>query len=254
MNSEKLKYQTEMTSGTDTTEVALDLKRDRVPTDISGTIVLIHGFRGSKEFMLNTALHFRFLGCDVLVPDLLGHGDSEGENAFGVGDRHVINELITSEYNSKDNLFILGNSMGAVTAVHLSNMRDDVNGILLQAPMIEFDEAVLRYTKANHPYLRLLFSDASILSGAARALNEAGITVEDTNINPLIVSSNSPLLLLASSHDPVAPFEKFNHKNSNVVTVKDLPNRNHPSMGVIGNDDSEVILKWLKELTRKDSR
>lgn len=254
LNSEKLKYQIELTSGTDTTEVTLDLKRDRVPDDISGTVVLIHGFRASKEFMLNTALYFRFLGCDVLVPDLLGHGDSEGEKAFGVGDRRVINELITSEYNSKDNLFILGNSMGAVTAVHLSNMRDDVNGTVLQAPMIEFDEAVLRYTRANHPYLGLLFSDASILSGAARALNEAGITVEDTHINPLIISSKSPLLLFASSHDPVSPFEKFSHMNSNVVSVKDLPNRNHPSMGVIGNDDSEVIVDWLKELTRRGGR
>lgn len=253
INSKRIKYQTELTSGVDTTEVILNLERKSVPAGISGTIVILHGFRASKEFMLNTALYFRFLGFDVLVPDLLGHGESEGEKAFGVGDRHVINELITLEHNSKDNLFILGNSMGAVTAVYLSKMRDDVKGIILQAPMIRFDEAVLRYTKANHPYLKVFFRDNSIVSGAIGALDDAGLTVEETSIDSLIKFSNKPLLLFASSRDPVAPYEKFTYMNSGIIVVKELPNRNHPSMSVIGDDSSEIILNWLKELTNKDS-
>ncbi|WP_124748976.1 alpha/beta hydrolase [Alteromonas facilis] len=244
--SKKLKYQTELDSGSTTTEVTLDISREDVIEVTPATIVLVHGFRASKEFMLNTALYFRFLGYNVIVPDLLGHGESSGAKAFGVGDSHIINELINKEHISEQPLYLLGNSMGAVAATHIAKMRNDVAGIILQAPMIDFDQAVLRYANANHPYLHRIMGDTSILEGALSALTDANLTVADTNILPILSTLSIPTLILASSQDPVAPFASFADLQSNTITVEDLPNRNHPSMAIVGDDSSEIILKWLK--------
>jgi pimeloyl-ACP methyl ester carboxylesterase len=84
IGGERLRYETELGSGASSTSVVLDLSRESVPVGLHGTVVLLHGYRASKEFMLNTALYFRFLGFEVLVPDLLGHGESGGEKGYGV--------------------------------------------------------------------------------------------------------------------------------------------------------------------------
>jgi len=250
IDSNRLKYATELTSGASSIVVKLDLFRESVPTGLKGTVVL-HGFRTSKEFMLNSALYFRFLGFDVLVPDLLGHGESDGKKAYGVNDRHIINELISAKHDPGKKLFLMGNSMGAVTAAYLSKIRTDIDGIILQAPMQRFDEAVLSYTKANYPYFKLILSDDVIINSGLRALREANIKVIDTDINRIISPSSTPILLFASSNDPVAPYDQFKHMKSSEITVKELTDRNHPSMSIVGDESSKMIISWLKELTSK---
>jgi pimeloyl-ACP methyl ester carboxylesterase len=251
IGGERLRYETELGSGASSTSVVLDLSRESVPVGLHGTVVLLHGYRASKEFMLNTALYFRFLGFEVLVPDLLGHGESGGEKGYGVRDRYVIDEFISAIHASGEPLLLLGNSMGALTAVYVSEMRPDVSGVILQAPMLTFDEAVLRYTKANHPYLATLLGDRAIVSGALRALQEAKLEVGDTDINGPISRAQVPVLLFASPQDPIAPYEKFTHLKSSGVVVKALTDRNHPSMVVVGNESGASIIEWLGDLERE---
>lgn len=248
INNKKLQYTTELTDSTSSTTVSLNLSRESVPPHLSGTVVLIHGFRASKEFMLNSALYFRFLGFDVLVPDLLGHGESGGRKAYGVNDRYMINALITAEHAAGKQLYLVGNSMGAVSAVYLTAMRSDIDGIILQAPMLKFDEAVLRYTRTNFPYLQNFIGDDDVMNAAKRALNDANIELEETDISKQLSSSAVPVLLFASSDDPVSPYNKFAHLNAENVSVIDLPRRNHPSMSVVGNESSSIIINWLRKL------
>lgn len=246
LTSRRLQYQTEISSARSTTAVELSITRDSLPAYAPSTIVLIHGFRASKEFMVNTALYFRFLGFNVIVPDLLGHGDSAGAKTFGVIDSYVINEIITKEHVSQRNLYLLGNSMGAVAATRIASMRDDVHGLILQAPMLNFSEAVYRYSNSNYPFLVGLIGDEAILKGASSALSEANLTAADTDIMPLLSSLPIPLLILTSSADDVSPYASFAALCGEQLTVKNLTNRNHPSMAVVGDRDSAIILEWLE--------
>ncbi|WPZ01429.1 alpha/beta hydrolase [Idiomarina sp. OXR-189] len=246
LTSRRLQYQTEISSARSTTAVELSITRDSLPVYAPSTIVLIHGFRASKEFMVNTALYFRFLGFNVIVPDLLGHGDSAGAKTFGVIDSYVINEIITKEHVSQRDLYLLGNSMGAVTATRIASMRDDVRGLILQSPMLNFSEAVYRYSNSNYPFLAGLIGDEAILEGASSALSEANLTASDTDIMPILSSLSIPLLILTSSADEVSPYASFAQLRGEQLTVKNLPNRNHPSMAVIGDKDSAIILDWLE--------
>lgn len=246
LTSRRLQYQTEISSARSTTAVELSITRDSLPVYAPSTIVLMHGFRASKEFMVNTALYFRFLGFNVIVPDLLGHGDSAGAKTFGVVDSYVINEIISKEHVSQRNLYLLGNSMGAVAATRIASMRDDVHGLILQAPMLNFSEAVYRYSNSNYPFLVGLIGDEAILKGASSALSEANLTAADTDIMPLLSSLPIPLLILTSSADEVAPYASFAALLGEQLTVKNLTNRNHPSMAVVGDRDSAIILEWLE--------
>lgn len=245
LTSQRLQYQTEISSGRSTTAVELSITREDLPDFAPSTIVLMHGFRASKEFMVNTALYFRFLGFNVIVPDLLGHGDSAGKKTFGVIDSDVINEIIAKEHVTQRNLYLLGNSMGAVTATRIASKRDDVHGLILQAPMLNFDEAVYRYSNSNYPFIAGLIGDEAILEGASSALAEANLTASDTNIVPMLSSLPIPILILTSSTDEVSPYAAFAELRGEQLTIKNLPNRNHPSMAVVGNESSELILNWL---------
>lgn len=92
--NKRISYSIEIESVKSVSAVNLELSRDNLKKDFSGTIILLHGFRASKEFMLTSALYFRFLGFDVVIPDLLGHGESDGTKGYGVVDSEIISNLI----------------------------------------------------------------------------------------------------------------------------------------------------------------
>ena len=222
----------------------LEIQRDSAKI-YSGLVVLIHGFRASKEYMVNSALYFRFLGFDVLLPDLLGHGDSSPGVRFGVEDSKIINELIDKLDHSEKDILIVGNSLGAVAATLLMDMRRDIGGIVLQAPMIRFDQAAVNYIDAYSPFLSTLIPRASIEKGAGKALKGAGVKLEQTDIIPLLVRSEIPTLILVSTSDPVAPPESYKEISNGYISVAEVSARSHPSMAVITQQDDEIVQGWL---------
>ncbi|QFT54844.1 alpha/beta hydrolase [Microbulbifer sp. THAF38] len=229
--------------------VKINLNRDSLDRSYHGTVVLLHGFRTSKEFMLNSALYFRFLGFQVIVPDLLGHGDTGGKKKYGVDDSKYINSLIDNlveEGVIKDeNIYIVGSSLGALTATHISSLRSDINGIILLAPMPQFDEAVYNYMKIDYPVLSRIIPERDIRKGAVIALKRANIDLKDTNIQPLLKTSQTPTLLILSNSDQVSPYANYKQLKKNNIKIFKVNGRYHPSMNTIGDVEHEAIIKWL---------
>lgn len=116
-NKQSLNYEVSISASGINEIIQLQLERkDTKP--YRGEVILIHGFRASKEFMVNSAFYFRFLGFNVLIPDLLGHGESNSEIRFGVKDSQILNELLNQRADLGYPLSIVGNSMGAIAATH----------------------------------------------------------------------------------------------------------------------------------------
>ncbi|WP_444915844.1 alpha/beta hydrolase [Microbulbifer sp. TRSA007] len=239
------------TDGKEST-VKLDLPKDSLKEKYSGTVILLHGFRSSKEFMLYSAQYFRFLGFQVVAPDLLGHGESNSTKKYGVGDSELINKLIDALISKGDikgkPLYIVGNSMGALTALYISAMRSDLSGIILLAPMVPFDQAVYNYGRLNHPILSRIIPENKILKGANLALEQSGIEPSDTNILPLLCSSRLPILLISSPSDLIAPYDNYIGLDQSNINLVKIPNRSHPSISTIGNIEHEAIISWLNKL------
>ncbi|WP_226642223.1 alpha/beta hydrolase [Microbulbifer variabilis] len=249
LEKDKIKYSIETDSGHNTSTVTLAIERKSLKKSYSGTLILLHGFRASKEFMLNSALYFRLLGFHVVIPDLLGHGESEGNKEYGIGDSEIINRMIDDLINTgiieNKNIYLLGNSMGSLAAARISQSRQDVSGLILQAPMLEFDQAVYLYAKENFPLLSRTISEDEIKKGALTALEEANISLQDTKIESLIINSPIPVLLFASNTDPISPYDHFKKLEQDHIRVVNLPERNHPSMAIIGNIEHKILQEWL---------
>ena len=104
-----------------------DLKQDAwyVPaeTATNKTVIVVHGFTNDKEDMKPYAWMFHELGYNVLMPDNMSHGDSEGQIiGYGWNDRlNVIKwaEMLV-EQNSDSEITLFGVSMGAATVMMAS--------------------------------------------------------------------------------------------------------------------------------------
>ena len=80
--------------------------------------IVVHGYGGSGKLMSDRAKYFYEMGYNVLIPDLRGHGKSEGEYiGMGWKDRldiiSWINFIIKDNSNAK--IILHGTSMGAAT-------------------------------------------------------------------------------------------------------------------------------------------
>lgn len=98
-------------------------------------VVVVHGYGGKKENMLDTACFFALEGYNVFMPDLRGHGKSEGKY-FGMGwlDRKDIlgwiDYLVARDQEAE--IILYGVSMGGATVMMVSgeDLPANVKGIV----------------------------------------------------------------------------------------------------------------------------
>jgi hypothetical protein len=192
-------------------------------------------------------LIFNFLGFNVFLVDLLGHGDSLAKKGFGVNDSEYLLDFIDTEIGSDEPLYIVGNSMGSISAITISKKRQ-ITGVILQAPMIQFDDAVPAYALDSPQWYSVFLSDSTLRKAAIEALAERGIKPDQTNTSLLLNETNTAVLIFASNTDNVSPHQHFAMFDYNNVEVIEVKNRHHAYMSIIGQDEHVVILEWLNNL------
>lgn len=211
-----------------------------------GTAVLLHGYGGKKEVMIATAIYFRAIGMNVIVPDLFGHGESKENFVFAAREHEIIEELLTDlESNSSkvEPVVVVGHSMGALSASNLL-LSDKVSAAILLAPMMRFDLAAKQYFPYKAPILNKFFAN-HIDNMITQAMNEANVTLPETDLLSNTKKSNKPILLVNSNVDPVSEADYFSSvKNDNVKNII-LKERSHSSLMVFSKEDANIIEKWL---------
>jgi len=219
------------------------VNRESVPK-LTGSVLVIHGYRGNKDWSLITAAYFQFLGFDVYVLDLLGHGELVATKGFGVTDTEYIKRFIETEVDNSQPIIAVGNSMGGLVATSLLNQKT-VDGAILQAPMISFDDALLGYVRDRKPWYHFLLSDTVLKDAANSALDEVGVSLEQTNTVGLLKNSIAPLLIFSSNIDGVAPYTAYAPIHGNNIKVVEINEVEHPYMSMIGQFEHEEIVNWL---------
>lgn len=219
----------------------LNLKREQV-TSQQGTVVMIHGYRMNKETMAVNALYWRFLGYRVLLPDLQGHGGATDEFSFGVRDGELLDAWL-NRHNPKQPLLVIGNSMGAIAAVNLVKRRDDVSGLILQAPMMGLGDSLVAFPK---PWYLSWVPEGDLRQGAQLALARLQLEESQVDATAQLSSLTLPILVLASDGDDVSPYAKAAPLSSDQVQVVNLPGLLHPQVGIIGNDEHQLLQGWLQ--------
>jgi len=118
------------------------------------TVIIVHGLGDTLESYQEHAQPFLDRGHTVLLPDLRGHGGSEGKyttlGGHESGDVRAAMRYLEGEGLAEKGFVLLGHSMGAVAVLLAAADRTDVRAVIAEAPYDTY-----RNTVSHHA--RLLF-------------------------------------------------------------------------------------------------
>ncbi len=102
-----------------------------------GTVIMFHGYGGEKSGMLPKATALHDLGYNVLLPDFMGAGASEGSQTT-IGFKEAKNVKTCYDYirhSGEKKIILLGTSMGAVAVLkYLDAGGREPSGIIIECP------------------------------------------------------------------------------------------------------------------------
>ncbi len=117
-------------------------------------VIIVHGLGDTLESYQDHARPFLDRGQTVLLPDLRGHGGSEGSTTTLGGreseDVRAAMDYLKAEGLAENGFVLMGHSMGAVAVLLAAADRGDVRAVIAEAPYDTY-----RNTVAHHA--RLLF-------------------------------------------------------------------------------------------------
>lgn len=200
------------------------LPADSLP---KGTIIIYHGYMDEKSSMLDRAEALLNMGYNIVLPDFIGAGDSDG-NQVTMGNNEA--EQVKTVYDhiikqiDNDNIYLMGFSMGAVAiakAQHDYNMI--VNGIILEAPYSSLEETIGRridqFGGIRVPFVQL----TTLWMGLDNGFN--GFAFKPAEF---VKQIQSPTLLLCGGKDPHIPvsesqdiFENINSETKEIHVFED---------------------------------
>ena len=120
-------------------DISIETWYSKVDTGSKGTVILFHGLMGNKGQMLDEGHEFRNWGYNILLVDVRGHGNSDG-NITTIGYRESGEVKLVYDYirqTGEKNIFLWGASMGAVEIIKaVSDYRLSPSGIIIEMPFL----------------------------------------------------------------------------------------------------------------------
>lgn len=176
-------------------------------TATNKTVIVVHGFTNDKEDMKPYAWMFHELGYNVLMPDNMSHGDSEGQIiGYGWNDRlNVIKwaEMLV-EQNSDSEITLFGVSMGAATVMMASgeeSLPDQVVNIIEDCGYSSIWDELKYQAKEmyNLPAFPILYEVSAI------SKIRAGFSYGQASSVNQLKNNTRPVLFIHGSDDTFVP-------------------------------------------------
>ncbi len=195
----------------------------RAPEKSDLWAVIIHGYTGRKEHMANYAAYYAERGFNVLLPDMRGHGGSEGDY-IGMGwlDRKDVLkwiDLIISE-DPAAVITLHGVSMGGATVMMTAGeaLPDNVKAIVDDCGYtsvwdIFSDELQYIFGLPTFPFL----NTASVI-----AKLRAGYTFEEASALEQVKNAKVPMMFIHGSEDNFVHTEMVYRVHEACPTDKEL--------------------------------
>lgn len=199
----QMKYETlEMTN-----KDGLHLKGYYVPrTDAKFTFVIVHGYHGHAFRMSNYAQTFyETFDCDLFLPDLRGHGQSEG-NIVGYGwlDKEDVKEWVEllHKKNPERPIVIFGISMGGGTVNFLADQSMPGVKALVEdcGYSTLYQELNFQCKRKTHLPLWPFYFGVN-----QQVRKHAGYSVKDADGLKTVAHAKYPMLFIHGLNDDVVP-------------------------------------------------
>lgn len=173
--------------------------------------IVVHGYAGNGALMSAKAKYFYEMGYNVVIPDLRGHGQSEGDYiGMGWDDRldiiSWVNHII--EKNPKSEIALHGTSMGAATVLMASreNLPSNVKAIISDCAYTSvLDE--FKYELKN--FLNLSSFPLINITDLITMIR-AGYSFKEASAINQVKKAKVPILFIHGDRDKFVPYYMMN--------------------------------------------
>ena len=177
--------------------------------DESCAVVMLHGFGGSKAEVLGATPIFWQRGCDLLLYDARGHGDSDRAIlSFGANEREdllrAVEWLSARTTLPRSRIGLIGWSYGAATAIQAaSEAGGDVAFVVADSSFSSLGDIARVQARNQYGRWATVFVPGALLASSLRG----GFDARDPAPISVIDDVRSPVLLVHSRQDGFTPVE-----------------------------------------------
>jgi len=168
-------------------------------------VIMVHGYRGDGASILTPIKQFKKQGYNLLIPDLRGHGLSEG-NYIGMGwdDRLDIMAWIDMliEYDEQASIVLYGVSMGGATVMDVAGetLPTQVKAIIEDCGYTSVWDVFKAHIEMNELESELALHMASFITKL-----RAGYYLQDVKPIEQVKKSRIPILFIHGENDHFVP-------------------------------------------------
>ncbi|MCB2211006.1 alpha/beta fold hydrolase [bacterium] len=187
---------------------------DEPVTDRNRTILLLHGWWDSvlgRPYLRSLATQFASAGYRVVMPDLRGHGLSQGRFlSYGLLDRydikHLIDELAERGWVG-DGVGVFGHSYGGNVALMTAAEDERIRAVVSASAPHSLRGVLPASVDRVKPQIARWVSMAALDRAIERANRKTGLNYYDSSAEEAITKTTAPVLLIHGERDTTVPFE-----------------------------------------------
>ena len=199
--------------------------------------IVVHGYTSEGKLVSAKAKHLYDMGYNVLVPDLRGHGTSEGDYiGMGWHDRLDVVNLIdtTIKENPNAKIVLHGTSMGAATVLMVSGeeLPSNVKAIIADCG---YTSAWDEFTYQLDALFGLKPFPVMQLSNIVTKI-KSGYSLKDASALEQIKNSKTPILFIHGDEDDFVPYSMMEELYDATSSEKEMI-----TIEGAGHDDSYLV-------------
>ena len=210
--------------------------------------IVVHGYGGSGKLMSDQSKYFYDMGYNVLIPDLRGHGKSEGDY-IGMGWKDRLDIISWINFIIKENpnaeIVLHGTSMGAATVLMTSgeNLPSNVKAIVADCAYTsawdEFSYQLETYLKVPSYYILNVTNMVTKL--------KAGYSLKEASALECVKKATVPILYIHGDKDKFVPYSMMDK-------LYDATNSPKEKLTIEGGEhaNSDLVSPFLYWLTVED--
>ena len=210
--------------------------------------IVVHGYGGSGKLMSDKSKYFYDMGYNVLIPDLRGHGKSEGDY-IGMGWKDRLDIISWINFIIKENpnaeIVLHGTSMGAATVLMTSgeNLPSNVKAIVADCAYTsawdEFSYQLETYLKVPSSYILNVTNMVTKL--------KAGYSLKEASALECVKKATVPILYIHGDKDKFVPYSMMDKLYDATISPKE-------KLTIEGGEhaNSDLVSPFLYWLTLED--
>lgn len=169
-------------------------------------VIMVHGYRGDGASIISPIKKMNAHGYNLLIPDLRGHGESEGDYiGMGWDERKDILDWIDFllDKNKQISIVLYGVSMGGATVMNVAGEKlpSQVKAIIEDCGYTNLWDLVQSHFDLTDFQKSVLFYYTSFVTRL-----RAGYTINDNQPIKQVSLSRTPILFIHGSKDDFVPY------------------------------------------------